>query len=250
MTILPLPPIAVDQRLGHRRAHELVVGRRKLWTLILSSGAISVSMSMTGMPASIIFLTGCGQRADAEGLDRDEVPFLRGHVVDRGALLDGVELAVEPGDLDVEQLAPVLGRLLALGAPGGLQAGIGEGGLERLLRAAGRHACGQGRADAEDAKCRDRSAHRRDGEKVTPAFVQRVRHRFLLGQPVDCRHWREFGSEPYERQGVAPLAQGQSASPFWVAAGVDSENGIITSVPAARPGVAARRRTGDSVMAQ
>ena len=105
-----------------------------MWTLILSSGAISVSMSMTGMPASIIFWTGCGQRADAEGLDGDEIPLLRGHVVDRGALLDGVELAVEPGHLDVEQLAPVFGRLLALRAPGRLQAGVGERRLERLLR--------------------------------------------------------------------------------------------------------------------
>ena len=33
-------------------------GARKVRTLIVSSGAISVSMSMTGMPASIILLTG------------------------------------------------------------------------------------------------------------------------------------------------------------------------------------------------
>ena len=33
-------------------------GARKEWTLIWSSGAISVSMSITGMPASIIFCTG------------------------------------------------------------------------------------------------------------------------------------------------------------------------------------------------
>ena len=33
-------------------------GARKLWTLMLSSGAISVSMSMTGVPASIILFTG------------------------------------------------------------------------------------------------------------------------------------------------------------------------------------------------
>ena len=134
MMILPLPPMRIDERLGHRGAHELVVGREKAMDVDLSSGAISVSMSMTGMPASIIFLTGCGQRADAERLDGDEIPFLRGHVVDGGALLDGVELAVEPGHLDIEQLAPLFGRLLALGAPGGLQPGVGEGGLQRLLR--------------------------------------------------------------------------------------------------------------------
>ena len=33
-------------------------GARNEWTLIWSSGAISVSMSITGMPASIIFCTG------------------------------------------------------------------------------------------------------------------------------------------------------------------------------------------------
>ena len=33
-------------------------GARKEWTLIWSSGAISVSMSITGVPASIIFCTG------------------------------------------------------------------------------------------------------------------------------------------------------------------------------------------------
>jgi hypothetical protein len=33
-------------------------GARKLWTLILSRGAISVSISITGVPASIIFCTG------------------------------------------------------------------------------------------------------------------------------------------------------------------------------------------------
>ena len=123
----------VDERLRHRRAHELVVGREERMDVDLSSGAISVSMSMTGMPASIILLTGAGQRADAEGLDGDEIPLLRGHVVDRRALLDGVELAVEPGDLDVEQLAPIFRRLLALGAPSRLQAGVGEGGLQRLV---------------------------------------------------------------------------------------------------------------------
>ena len=78
-----------------------------------------------------------GQRADAESLNRDEIPLLRGHIVDRGALLDGVELAVEPGHLDVEQLAPILGRLLALGAPGRLQPGIGEGCLQWLAGTAG-----------------------------------------------------------------------------------------------------------------
>ena len=150
MMTLPLPPIAVTSAWVTAEPMNSLSGARKVWTLIWSSGAISVSMSMTGMPASIIFCTGCGQRADAEGLDRDEVPLLRGHVVDGGALLHRVELAVEPGHLDVEELAPVFGRLLALGAPGGLQAGIGEGRLERLLGCADRlRPLGERRADAE-----------------------------------------------------------------------------------------------------
>ena len=37
---------------------KILSGARKLWTLMVSSGAISVSMSITGMPASIILLTG------------------------------------------------------------------------------------------------------------------------------------------------------------------------------------------------
>ena len=129
-----------DQRLRHRRAHELVVGREEAVDVDLverRDQRVHVDHRDAGIDHLLHRL---GQRADAEGLDGDEVPFLRGHVVDRGALLDGVELAVEPGHLDVEQLAPVFGRRLALGAPGGLQAGIGERRLQRLLRAAGRDA--------------------------------------------------------------------------------------------------------------
>ena len=111
-------------------------------------------------------LHGLGQRADAERLDGDEIPFLRGHVVDRGALLDGVELAVEPGDLDVEQLAPPFRRLLALGAPGRLQARIGERCLQRLLRTC--H-CRQRRVDAQPAEQGGRRAGgRRRLKKITP----------------------------------------------------------------------------------
>ena len=99
-----------------------------------------------------------GERADAEGLDRDEVPLLRGHVVDGGALLDGVELAVEPGHVDVEQLAPIRGRLLALGAPGGLKAGVREGRLERLARRADGHG-GFGRDRRVDAPAAEHGGH-------------------------------------------------------------------------------------------
>ena len=103
---------------------------------MVSSGAISVSMSMTGIPASIILLTGAVKVPMPNAWMATKSHFWIGHVVDRGALLDRVELAVEPGDVDVEQLAPVFRRLLALGAPGRLQSGVGERGLERLLRTA------------------------------------------------------------------------------------------------------------------
>ena len=112
-----------------------------------------------------------GQRADAEGLDGDEVPLLRGHVVDRRALLDGVELAVEPGHFDVEQLAPIFRRLLALRAPGRLQAGVGEGGLQRLRRHAGflGHGAGNQRIEAETAEQAGRAAaERRTANEFTP----------------------------------------------------------------------------------
>ena len=58
MMILPLPPILVTSAWVTAEPMNSLSGARKLCTLILSSGAISVSMSMTGVPASIIFCTG------------------------------------------------------------------------------------------------------------------------------------------------------------------------------------------------
>ena len=148
----------VDQRLGDRGAHELVVGREEavdVDAVERRDQRVHVDHRDAGVDHLV---DRRGQRADAERLDGDEVPFLRGHVVDRGALLDGVELAVEPGHLDVEQLAPVFGRLLALRAPGRLQAGIGERRLQRLARPAGllAHLLRQRRAYAEPRDCRPR----------------------------------------------------------------------------------------------
>ena len=92
-----------------------------------------------------------GQRADAERLDGDEIPFLRRHVVDRRALLLGGEFAVEPGDLDVVELTPILGGLLALRAPRRLQPGVTERRLQRFPRPAGgfTHVLGQRWTDSE-----------------------------------------------------------------------------------------------------
>ena len=131
---LALAADGVAERLRHRGAHEFIVGRQERVNVDLverGDQRVHVDHGNAGVDHLLHRL---GQRADAERLDGDEIPFLRGHVVDRGALLDRVELAVEPGDLDVEQLAPPFRRLLALGAPGRLQAGIGERRLQRLLR--------------------------------------------------------------------------------------------------------------------
>ena len=135
ITIVPSPLIALTSACVTEAPMNSLSGASSVWTLIWSSGAISVSMSMTGNAGFDHLVDRRGQRADAERLDGDEIPLLRGHVVDRRALLDGVELAVEPGHLDVEQLAPIFRRLLALRAPGRLQAGVGERGLQRLRRA-------------------------------------------------------------------------------------------------------------------
>ena len=75
------------------------------------------------------FLNGIGERADAEGLDGNEIPLLGGHVVDGRALLGGCEFTVKPGDLNIHQLGPGFSSLLALGAPGCLKTGVREGRL-------------------------------------------------------------------------------------------------------------------------
>ena len=58
MMILPSPPIASTSAWVTEAPMNSLSGARKLWTLIWSSGAISVSMSITGVPASIILFTG------------------------------------------------------------------------------------------------------------------------------------------------------------------------------------------------
>src|SRR6185437_16522320 len=80
-----------------------------------------------------------------------------------------------PRHLDVVELAPILGGLLALGAPGGLQAGVGEGGLERLLGATGglAHLLRQRRVDAEPGQRGGGHAGRRalkEAAAVGPAW--------------------------------------------------------------------------------
>ena len=58
ITMVPLPPMAVTRAWVIEAPMNSLSGARKVWTLIESSGAISVSRSMTGVPLSIIFWTG------------------------------------------------------------------------------------------------------------------------------------------------------------------------------------------------
>ncbi|MHC2371955.1 hypothetical protein ACVIQT_006603 [Bradyrhizobium diazoefficiens] len=151
---LALAAHGVAERLRHRGAHELVVGSEEGVDVDLverSNQRVHVDHGRAGVDH---LLHGLGEGADAEGLDRDEIPFLRGHVVDRGALLHRIELAVEPGDFDVEQLAPEFRGLLALRTPGSLEAGVGERRLQRLLRSSDfSRQCGVYAHAAEDGSC-------------------------------------------------------------------------------------------------
>ena len=105
MITLPLPPIALQSASVAEGAHELVVGGRGRWTFDLVDGAIVCPLSIRGVAASIIVA-----RASTPKAWMATESHLRGHVVDRGALLDGIELAVEPGHLDIEELAPAIRR--------------------------------------------------------------------------------------------------------------------------------------------
>src|SRR5262245_12246415 len=66
---------------------------------------------------------------------------------------------VEPSHVDIEELAPIFGRLLALGTPTQLKTDIGERGFQRLLGAAG-GVCHFGRHAM--ARCRERLARAND----------------------------------------------------------------------------------------
>jgi hypothetical protein len=81
-----------------------------VWTPISSKGGYQrVHVDHRDSPVDHP-VDGIGQRADAEGLDGDEIPVLGRHVVDGGTLPGRAQLAVEPGDLDIEEPAPKLGR--------------------------------------------------------------------------------------------------------------------------------------------
>ena len=134
---LTLAAQLVDKGLGHRSAHELIIGGEESVDFDrVERGDQRVEIHDGNAGIDHLF-DRRRQCANAEGLDGDEIPLLRGHVVDGRALFHRIELAIEPGHFHVEELAPVFGGLLALGTPGGLQAGIGEGGLQRFFRPPG-----------------------------------------------------------------------------------------------------------------
>src|SRR5438128_2221731 len=72
---LALAADRVAERLRHRRAHELIVGRQERMNLDLverGDQRVHVDHGNAGIDH---LLHGLGQRADAEGLDGDEIPF-------------------------------------------------------------------------------------------------------------------------------------------------------------------------------
>jgi hypothetical protein len=114
----------VDQRLGDGRTHEFVVRGEEsqdVDAIERRDQRIHVDDSNPGFDQLV---NRSVQGTDAGCLNGDEVPLLRSHIIDRGALRDAVKLAIEPGDVDVEQLAPIFSRLLALRTPCRLQARI------------------------------------------------------------------------------------------------------------------------------
>ncbi len=175
----------VHQRLSHRRSHPLIVGLEEAVNVDLIERCdqrIHVDDGGSGLDH---FVDGRSERADAESLDGHEIPLLRRHVVDRRTLLGRAELAIEPSDLDVEELAPIFGGALSLGAPSCLQTGVRKGRLERLAGPIGLlcHIGSERRLDAHAAKQRGSAGRSANGaEEIAPVrrrSVFEVSHSFL-----------------------------------------------------------------------
>ena len=80
----------IDEGLGDGSTHELVVGREEGVDVNLierSNKGVHVDDGRTGVDH---LLHGLGQCADTKRLDRHEIPLLRRHVVDGGAIIAGV----------------------------------------------------------------------------------------------------------------------------------------------------------------
>ena len=138
---LPLPPDLVHQVAGAAFAHEDLVGGH----LDPDAGlAHLVHVDQQGVHgddgnvAGLQLAHGSRQRVDLHRLEAAEIPVVARQVVDLVPLLLGVEFAVEPDHLDVQQLAPQFGCGLAQAAPGALQTGVGERGSQFALSSGGR----------------------------------------------------------------------------------------------------------------
>ena len=122
----------VDERLGHGSPHEVVVGGQSRVNVDLVVGRNEGVDRYDRNALGDHLVDGVGQGPLGQRLDGDEVPVLRRHVLDGRPLARRAQLAVEPCDVDVEQLAPVFRCFLPLRAPRDLKPGVGEGGLEGL----------------------------------------------------------------------------------------------------------------------
>ena len=70
-------------------------------------------MSMTGIPCVNHPIDRRHEGVDLDGLNGDEIPVARRHLLHRGQLLCRGEFGIEPCDVHVEQFSPELGRSLS-----------------------------------------------------------------------------------------------------------------------------------------
>jgi hypothetical protein len=122
----------------------------------------------------------CPERA-LHRLDGDEVPLFGRDLLDESQLFRGRQLGVEPGDVDVEQPAPVLGGLFPLRAPGDLQADVRERGAQPPARVARAGATLSGGEEVDAAEGRD--AGRRCGELEKIASAVLIAKLWMHGVP-------------------------------------------------------------------
>src|SRR5581483_7040309 len=135
MGYLALAAQLLDQFARDRLGHEHVIRRDKgqyaqiVQFLQRHDQRVHIDDGYTSFGDGLDWLL---ERANAVGLHRHEVPFLRGNLVEFGALFARVKFTVEPGDLNTEQLAEVHGGLLPFGVPGSGQPRAGHSSLQGL----------------------------------------------------------------------------------------------------------------------
>ena len=134
--IVPGPTDRIDERLGDHGTHEFIVRSQKRVDPDLIEWRDQRIHVDDGNPFRNHPINRLRKRIDLDGLNSDEVPFARRHLVQGGSLLARGESAVEPRDVYVVQPAPELGGLFSLCAPRHLQANVRKGCSKPSVRAA------------------------------------------------------------------------------------------------------------------